>query len=143
MRLRRVFLVIVGLLLICTLSACRKKSQITKIYSDPDLSLDIIDIADTQLTIEITNKKAGSEVTTGNGTHFVLERNVNSVWYQMPENDVSRTYEGWICRYNEPLTQKVELSLSYRLLRSGHYRLLKEVYVDGIFCWLCAEFDLD
>ena len=124
-------------------SACGKRSNITNIYSEQDLSLIITDVTNTRVSIEIVNKKATSEVTTGNGTHFVLERNVNGVWYQMPENDVSRTFEGWLCHYNEPLTQEIELSLSYHSIRSGHYRLLKEVFVDGTSCWLFAEFDLD
>lgn len=60
----------------------------------------------------------------------------------MPEKGGERTFEGMLCRYNEPLVQEIELSLNYRSLKSGHFRLMKEFFVDGIPCWLCAEFDL-
>ncbi len=139
-------IIIVFLLLASLLCGCG-----TKNIAGPVSDKEISSLEGLSLTLDSVSKN-GAEYTVANNTDIPaqcgtgadcrLEVELDGTWYELVQKgDSPMTMELYACTAGEPLTQSVDWSARYGALPAGHYRLLKNVWLEDSE-WLAAEFSV-
>ncbi len=110
--------------------------------TNKEVSIALDQASSEKVTLYILNQ-GDSEVRTGNAWSYVLEKQIDGIWYEVETAKKNHTDEAFSCKKDQPLVQNLSLAAKFGALPCGHYRIVKKIIIDGETEYYSAEFDLN